>query len=57
MFPVGLANHGWIKCDPGILLTASVGDALVYRTAPDPEGDRLEVMEAANDLSDAESEA
>ena len=56
MLPVSPAGHGRAPCVPGVHPVSSAGCVLAQRTAPHPEGDRSEVIEASDDLPESEGE-
>lgn len=56
MLPVGPASHRRTPCIPRVRPIAFAGGELTERAAPHPEGDRSEVIAAADDLPEAEGE-
>lgn len=57
MLPVRPPCDRWAPCVPRILPVAPVAGVLTQRAAPDPKGDRSGIIEAADDLPEAEGEA
>ena len=55
--PVRPPSDRRAPCVPGVLPVAPTVGVLTQRAAPDPKGDRSEIIEAAEDLPEAEGEA